>query len=366
MNILRRLPLPRLLLVCALVAVLGGSLAAIALALGSGAKPPPKPLAQAIHDALSADPVEGVSANVTLTDHLLEGASLTSAAGQAGGQLSSSPLLSGASGRLWIAKDGRVRLELQAEKGDTQVLYDGHTLTVYDASSNTLYRFTPPAGKEDSASPDPAAEHEVPSVAKIEEAIAKLDHVDVSGATPTDVAGRPAYTARVSPKEGGSLLGGAEVSWDAENGLPLRAALYSSTSSSPVIELAATEVSFGPVDSSVFEFTPPASAKVEEVKLPSHEAGKQAESAGDHSKPNVTTQGHGVSSVAVVESKLEPGEKPASLPEGLPKVKIDGTTTATELPTALGTLLSFERSGARYVLAGAVTPAEIEAVARGL
>jgi outer membrane lipoprotein-sorting protein len=367
MNILRRLPLPRLLLVCALVAVLGGSLAAIALALGSGPTPPPKPLAQAIHDALSAAPVEGVSANVTLTDHLLEGASLTSAAGESGGQLSSSPLLSGASGRLWVAKDGRVRLELQAEKGDTQVLYDGHALTVYDASSNTLYRFTPPSGKDGSTtkySPDQADEHEVPSVAKIEEAIAKLDHVDVSGATPTDVAGRPAYTARVSPKEGGSLLGGAEVSWDADNGLPLRAALYSSTSSSPVIELAATEVSFGPVDSSVFEFTPPASAKVEEVKLPSHEDGKQTN--GDGGGPSITTRGHGVSSVAVVESKPKPGEKPASLPEGLPKVKIDGTTTATELPTALGTLLSFERSGVRYVLAGAVTPADIEAVARGL
>jgi outer membrane lipoprotein-sorting protein len=385
MNILRRLPLSRLLLVCALVAVLGGSLAAIALALGSGAKPPPEPLAQAVHDALSAAPVEGVSANVTLTDHLLEGASLTSAAGEAGGQLSSSPLLSGASGRLWIAKDGRVRLELQAEKGDTQVLYDGHTLTVYDASSNTLYRFTPPAAhaaqtahtetsRDGSSSITTIVEpnkssppHAVPSVAKIEEAIAKLDHVNVTGATPDNVAGRPAYTARVSPKEAGSLLGGAEVSWDAENGLPLRAALYSSTSSSPVIELAASEVSFGPVDSSVFEFTPPASAKVEEVKLPSRPAGKHTDSApGEHGKPNVTAQGHGVSSVAVVESKLKPGEKPASLPEGLPKVKIDGTTTATELPTALGTLLSFERSGVRYVLAGAVTPADIEAVARGL
>ena len=34
--------------------------------------------------------------------------------------------------------------------------------------------------------------------------------------------------------------------------------------------------------------------------------------------------------------------------------------------TALGTLLSFERSGVRYLLAGSVTPAAIEAVARGL
>ena len=39
---------------------------------------------------------------------------------------------------------------------------------------------------------------------------------------------------------------------------------------------------------------------------------------------------------------------------------------ASELPTELGTLLSFERSGVRYLLAGAVTPAAVEAVAKGL
>jgi outer membrane lipoprotein-sorting protein len=389
-NILRRLPLSRLLLTCALVVALGASATAIAFALGSGPTPPPKPLAQAIHDALGAAPVEGVSASVKLTDHLLEGSELASGgsggSGGGAGQLSKNPLLSGASGRLWIAKDGRVRLELQAEKGDTQVLYDGHTVTVYDAASNTLYKYTPPAYKSASdevvhtdVSPDGSskltivrpvkepAPHEIPSVAKIEEAIAKLGkHVDVSGTTPTDIAGQAAYTARISPKESGSLIGGAELSWDAVHGVPLRAALYSSTSSSPVIELAASEISYGPVDSSVFEFTPPANAKVEELKLPSkHDANHAGSDSGVSSKPEVTTHGKGITAVKVLESTAKPGEKPLQLPESLPKVKVNGTT-ASELPTALGTLLGFERSGVRYLLVGAVTPAEIEAVARGL
>ena len=46
-------------------------------------------------------------------------------------------------------------------------------------------------------------------------------------------------------------------------------------------------------------------------------------------------------------------------------MNINGTS-ATELPTALGTLLSFERSGVRYLLVGSVTPATIEAFARSL
>ena len=377
MNVLRRLPLSRLLLLCGLVVAIGVSATALAFALGGAPKPPAKPLAQAVHDALQAEPVQGVSANITLTNHLLEGANLTSGAsggpggGGSAGELASSPLLSGGSGRLWIAKDGRVRLELQAEKGDTQIIYDGHTVSMYDAANNTLYRYTPPTGE----GPDTSTQHgEAPSVAKIEEGIAHLkEHADLSGATPADVGGQPAYTVRVSPKEGGSLIGGAELSFDAVHGVPLRAAIYSSTSSSPVIELAATEVSYGPVGSSVFSFTPPANAKIEEVSAPSgsgtaaaiakHRARTAAEPKG--AKPKLIVHGHGITGVAVLESKPKAGVKQGAGAEGLPKVNINGTS-ASELRTALGTILTFERSGVRYVLAGAVGPAAVEALARGL
>ena len=139
MNLFRRLPLSRLLLLCGLIVAIGASATALASALGGGPTPAAKPLAQAIHDSLAGPPVDGVSANITLTNHLLEGANLAGGAAE----LASNPLLNGGSGRLWIAKDGRARLELQAEKGDTQVIYDGHTVSVYDASTNTLYRYTP-------------------------------------------------------------------------------------------------------------------------------------------------------------------------------------------------------------------------------
>ncbi|HEV3321582.1 MAG TPA: DUF2092 domain-containing protein [Solirubrobacteraceae bacterium] len=383
---LRRLPLSRLLLLCGVLIAVGAGATALATALGVGPTPPPKPLPDAVHDALTAAPVEGVSAQVQLTDHLLEGASLASGGGEAS-QLTSSPLLSGASGRLWISKEGRLRLELQSEKGDTQVYYDGHTLSMYDASSNTLYRYTPPkegeeasgAGGEGGWGPSGSgsgAHHEVPTVAKIEEAIAHLEkHADVSGATPADVAGQAAYTVRVSPNEGGSLLAGAELSWDATNGVPLRAAVYSTESAAPVLELAATSISYGPVEPSVFEFTPPANAKVEEVVLPKPgEHQGSSSQGGEHEHPNVTTHGSGPGTIAVLEGKAGhtagtagsgSSSQSSPLPEGLQQVKINGVT-ASELPTELGTLLTFERSGVRYLVAGAVVPAAVEAVAKGL
>jgi outer membrane lipoprotein-sorting protein len=367
MNILRRLPVYRLVLLTVLVVLVGVSATAIAFALGSGSKPPQRPLAQAIHDALAAPSVEGVSATVKLTNNLLEGASLASGSGQ-GSEAASSPLLTGASGRLWIAKDGRARLELQSQKGDTQVVYDGSTVTIYDASTNTVYRYKPPAS-ETTSPPSTPESHEAPSVAKIEEAITHIaKNATLSGATPDNVAGAPAYTVRISPKQGGSLLGGAELSFDAANGAPLRAAIYSTTSSSPVIELAATEVSFGAVADSVFTFTPPANAKVEEI-APSADTSHSSDKAtsGDATgKPTITTHGDGPAAIAVLTSKLPAGKQGSSAAlEGLPKVTINGTK-ASELRTALGTLLTFERSGVRYVLAGSDTPAAIEALARGL
>jgi len=370
-NVFRRLPLSRLLLLCALVIAIGVSATALASALGGGPTPPAKPLAQAVHDALVGEPVQGVSANITYTNHLLEGANLASGDGGGGqvGALAGSPLLSGASGRLWVTKD-RVRLELQSEKGDTEVVYDGHTISIYDASSNTVYRYTPKNEGTQTGGSSQDHGHEAPAVSKIEEAISHIrQHVDLSEATSTDVAGQPAYTVRVSPKEAGSLIGGAELTFDAAHGLPLRAAVYSSTSSSPVIELAATEVSYGPVDSSVFSLAPPANAKIEELSAPSGAgAATQADhtaSASDPNKPTLTTHGSGVTGIAVLESHPKAGSKTPSSVEGLPKVTINGAT-ASELRTALGTILTFERSGVRYVVAGALSSTAIEAFAKGL
>lgn len=392
MNILRRLSLSRLLLLCAVVVAVGVGATALALAVVAGPTPPPKPLADAVHGAFAATKPDGVTARIQLTNHLLEGANLASGGGEAS-QLSSSPLLSGASGRLWVGSDGRARLELQSEKGDTQILWDGKTAEMYDAASNTLYRYTPPPASSSSTTPPPggptvsvpatgssdgpestgagADSHEVPTVAEIEEHVTQArKHADISEPTPTDVAGQAAYTVRVAPRENGGLIAGAELSWDAVHGNPLRAAIYSTDSSAPVIELAATEASYGQPESSALEFTPPANAKIENVKLP-ESSGQQATDGGSGEKPHVTLHGKGLGAIVLAESPVKTGSNSSSgesLPsqlQGLQQVDVNGVK-ASELPTQLGTLLTFERAGVRYLLAGSVTPSAIEAFARSL
>ena len=412
-NFLRRLPLSRLLLLCATVVIAGILATALAVALGTGPVPPSKPLAQAVHDALAgarAQPVGGVSARIQFTDHLLEGANLES---QGGGGATSSPLLSGASGRLWISAEGRVRVELQAEGGDTQILYDGHTLTLYDAALNSLYRYTPPqgaGGAGDTSGAQGDAAHEVPTVAEIQEAIVHImRHADLSGAVPTDVGGQPAYSVRISPSHDGGLVGGAELAFDAVQGVPLRLAVYSTESAAPVLELAATEVSYGAVPASVFEFSPPADARVTEIQSPGEGSGDSRHSAG-HAKPAhesglaatqaalpfaldapdslagmarggvegaqldghagaLITYGQGLGGIAVVESAAKSGAQSSEEESGplgeLPKVALPGAS-ASELPTPLGTLLRFRRAGVDYLLAGSVTPATLQEAAKGL
>src|ERR671935_716690 len=251
MKLLRTLPTSRLLLLIAALVVSASALTAIAVAAsgGAGPPPPPKPLAKAVHDALAAPAPQGITARIKFTNKLFPSGAIT---GQVG-----SALMSGASGRLWATNDGRGRLELQSDAGDVQIVWNDTRVTVYDASSNTVYRATLPARSR--ATPERSGEA---SVAKIKDFLTAVEkHVELSGAEPSDVAHHAAYTVRISPKHDGGLLGAGELAWDAARGVPLRIAVYAQGASSPVLELKATHVSFGQVSSSDVEISPPPGAK---------------------------------------------------------------------------------------------------------
>lgn len=410
---LRRMPLTRLLALLAAIIAVGVAGTALASTLG-GPTPPSKPLAQAIHDALSGPRVQGISAHVQLVNRLLEGVNIQSPEGGGG---ASNPLLSGGSGRVWLASDGKARLELQSEKGATQIVWDGSALSIYQASANTLYTYTPPAAKESEGATGsgsaPSGSSAVPSVAKIQEAITRLmGHVNVSGALPTDVGGQPAYAVRISPQKNGGLVGAAELAFDANHGLPLRLAVYAKGDSTPVLELAATEISYEPVPASTFTLELPEGVKKTTIKPPSSSG--SGENSGGHPQLNANTTGlaavqakvpfklqapttlagmerhqvrlieasghdaalicygEGLGGIVVIESAGKEGSgeggesgSNSSSPIQLPKVTINGAK-ASELPTALGTILQFQSGGIDHLLAGSVMPSVLESAARGL
>lgn len=415
MKSLRTVSTQRLLaMIAGLVVAVGGGTAIAVAASGSGPVPAKKPLAQAVHDALAAKRISGITADVTFTNHLIDASNLQG----------SDPLLTGASGRIWLSSDHRLRLELQSDIGDAQIVVDNGSFSVYDPGSKTVYRGKLPkgvgAGKTKVAAS--GRPNKLPTVNEIQTDLAKLTkQINVSGAMPSDVGGQAAYTVRVSPKHDGGLLGAGELAWDAAKGVPLRFAVYAQHQSAPVLELKATDISYGPVASSVFALTPPLGTKVVEVSAAkglTSEAGKGSRmKAGESGKSGKSHKAdvHGVAAVAkhvpftlVAPSKLvglprrsvtlldwaghpaalvtygqnlggiavieQKGGAVAAAPKtsgehhhgfSLPTVSINGAT-GTELDTALGTMVRFARGAVAYTIVGSVPAAAADAAARAL
>lgn len=76
--------------------------------------------------------------------------------------------------------------------------------------------------------------------------------------------------------------------------------------------------------------------------------------------------GQGLGAIVILERK--PDAKGGGSPGGLgqlPQISINGAT-GHELPTALGTLIQFEKGDVAYTLVGSLPPAAAEAAARAL
>ena len=373
-----------MVLAAAVAIVIAGTVAVVAARSGTSDAPPSKPLADALHDAISASPPAGVTARVTFTNNLFPSGALFGNAGSA--------LISGASGRLWLTGDGRGRIELQSDSGDVQIVWSPTEVTVFDASSNTVYKLSLP----ESTAQQQTSPHTPPTLAQVSDFLTKLaQHVDVSDATPTVVAGRPAYEASLAPKQSGSLLGSLRLAWDAEQGVPLSAGLYATGSATPALELAVKDVAYGAVPDSDVDVSPPAGAKVVDlgtasanhdngsapkpitgldaveagagfgVVAPDTIAGRARTQALLLGKRVVLVYGEGPAAIVVVEHKADSAQTANGMLGVLPKLDVNGAT-AHELSTQLGTALTWQRDGVAFVLVGSVPSATAESAARAL
>lgn len=380
MRYLRTASTTRIVTLLAAVVALVLSAGFAQAALDSDPKPAPKPLDRAILDAVNAPAVDGVSARVTFTNGLLPAGSLPNGA--------ASPLAAGAKGRLWLAGDGRIRLELQSDAGDAQIVAGDDRVTIYDSSSETAYVLPMQRGEPQ--------EHERTTLADVQSGLDRLARAwTLSGAQPTSTGGRPTYTVRIAPKDDGGLLGAAELAWDAVKGVPLRAAVFAQGQDEPVLELEADDVSYGAIPDSTFEANPPKGTRIVEID--------PVTGTDAHGRP---TRVHGVEAVQKRLSfelsapkelaglprtdvrLVDAGGKPAALsvygegmgailvlqreagPQGksefkLPEINIDGAT-GSELATPLGTVVTFQRNGVSYIVLGSVPPVAAENAARGL
>lgn len=386
MSFLRRISTRSLIVLVVAVCFAAAGGAAIAVAAGGGGStPPPESLDQAIQGALSAQKPDGVTARIDFTNKLFPSGALL-------GQTASA-LMTGATGRLWVTGDGHGRIELQSDAGDVQIVWDPQAISVYDASSNTVYRADLPAhtGTSSSGTATP------PTLAEIDSFLTELGmHWATAGPDPTNVGGQPAYSVSLSPKHDGGLLGSVELAWDAATGVPLRVGVDAQGSSSPVLDLSLSDVSYGPVSSSDVAIAPPAGAKVVDLSSGNAPAGGSGTPAvtglaavqaaagfpvvapptlvglplrdvrltggGDTA---VALYGQGLGGIVLVERKAPAAGDQNGMLSALPSVSLDGLT-AHELATQLGTVLTWQSGGTSFVLAGSQPAAAAEAAARAV
>jgi hypothetical protein len=172
--------------------------------------------------------------------------------------------------------------------------------------------------------------------------------------------------------------------------------VYAQGSTSPVLALEATKVSYGTVPDSDVQVSPPAGAKIIDLSSQAQggtngastppvtgldavtKAAPFAVVAPDTlvglprqdvrlvgGKTVIAVYGQGLGAIVLVERAPDTGAKDTSPLNALPQVTIDGAT-GHELATQLGTILTWDRTGVSYVLAGSLPSAAAEAAARSL
>ena len=372
-------------LVLAVVLLSAISVTAYAMTRSGAAKPPKRSLASAVHRIFTARPVTGVSAQFRVDQHLLAGSSTS---------LASNPLLQGATGSVWVG-GGRARLVVKSQLGTTSVAYDGHQVTLYDQKHHVAYVLP----VKHHAKQGGATEHNVPTMAAIQHALAQASKFAVlSGAIPSNVAGREAYTVHVSPRHNGGLFGEFDLAWDAAHAVPLRFAIFPRGSSTAAISISVTHIRYGAIPARALSMTPPAGTKIVHVHMPSkndHPAQQahmapavgaaavskavgftvaapkrlagfpqhhlRAVTIGSH-RAALATYGRGLGTVFLLEQRASGSKSPLS---SLPSVSLAGIK-AHELDTTLGSVIQWSRGGVTYTIAGSQSAQRLMSAAQSL
>jgi outer membrane lipoprotein-sorting protein len=211
-------------------------------------------IASTLHAVANRTPVWG-----TVTTHVDLGipqlpSSLNDPAGPA------AVLLADQTFKVWYGPDG-IRVAQILPFAERDVVANRTDLWFWDAQRFTAWHY---------AVDETAARQAPPPIGDLTRLVSEVVHdnrsfVAASVAQAQVVAGREAYILRLTPATDDTLLGRIDVAIDAETRMPLSLQLFPRGSSAAVVEVKYASVTFGPVDASMFTFTPPQDAVVKQA-----------------------------------------------------------------------------------------------------
>ncbi|WP_447005671.1 LolA family protein [Saccharothrix isguenensis] len=197
--------------------------------------------------------------------------------------------------RMWTDGTGKVRVQLPGANSERTFVDDGQTAWLWDSAEQTVAKM--PHGSFEHQELELGERHDAPTdpvtmSRQVVAAIQQYSDVTVDGTA--RVANRPAYELVLTPKPTErTVLREVRIAVDSELRVPLRMAVLTNGTSAPAMQVGFSELNVGPQDASLFAFTPPAGAKVNEPEFekPTAQDEAAAEQALAEAKPQVIGEG---------------------------------------------------------------------------
>ncbi|MEZ2390001.1 outer membrane lipoprotein carrier protein LolA [bacterium RCC_150] len=193
--------------------------------------------------------------------------------------------------RVYLDGPSKARFQVMDTLAERDVVRNGNELWLYSSKENTATHLTLP--------PEPGTGTHAPAKhatntpgATTPEALAQrfLAAVDpsteVTVGEATTLAGRTAYELVLKPRSAGTLVDSVSIAVDSVTGLPLGIDVQARGQTAPAFSLAFSAVNLSAPDASLFNFTPPPGAAVQQKAIPQMPAMPSKEQAGKH--PTVT------------------------------------------------------------------------------
>jgi outer membrane lipoprotein-sorting protein len=355
------------------VVVVAGAAIAVPAAANASVKLPAKTAAQVL-ELVESSKVTALSGTVAETSDLglpsLPAGSVP--AGSQSGTAADLALLTGPNSlRIYVDGSKKVRVQDLESLAERDVIRNGSDVWVYDSKDNSVEHATlAPRSNQHFGMPGAATHGVTPGAPTTDPAdltpeglanklLAQLQSLStVTVGDDARVAGRPAYELILTPKVTDTLIGSVSIAVDAATGLPLQVQVDARGQQTPAVSIGFSSLDLSTPAASLFDFTPPAGAKVTE--LTKHVVGPRVTGPKPQTvKQSETVTGHGWDAVVTIAAQGELGSLAQS-------GEFAELTTAVAggrvLHTTLFNIL-FTTDG--RIVAGSVSVARLQEVATG-
>lgn len=221
------------------------------------------------------------------------------------------------SARIWTDGNGKLRLALPNGQAEQTIVDDGTTTWSWNSQTNEVTKSEHKAEhRAEGKDQKPDAEQKAIDPATAAKEIVGLtkEFSDISVDGTARVAGRAAYELVLTPKASEkTLIREVRIAVDSELKMPLRVAVLTNGTADPAGQVGFSEINVGPQDSKLFEFTPPAGAKVTTPEAKQERQQGKPELGLEQALQGENPQLFGTGWDTVVGAKI-PGEAMAQVP----------------------------------------------------